>query len=31
MKKMAKRIFVSFAMEDKHLRDLLVGQARNGK
>ncbi|SHH43104.1 TIR domain-containing protein [Asaccharospora irregularis] len=28
---MAKRIFVSFAMEDKHLRDLLVGQARNGK
>jgi hypothetical protein len=23
---MAKRVFISFAMEDKHLRDLLVGQ-----
>ena len=26
---MAKRIFISFAVEDKTLRDLLVGQARN--
>lgn len=26
---MAKRIFISFAVEDKSLRDLLVGQARN--
>lgn len=24
-----KRIFISFAMEDKSLRDLLVGQAKN--
>jgi hypothetical protein len=31
MMKMAKRIFISFAMEDKHLRDFLVGQARNEK
>lgn len=28
---MAKRIFISFAKEDSHLRDLLVGQARNKK
>ncbi|MFA6808452.1 MAG: hypothetical protein WCR27_05615 [Eubacteriales bacterium] len=28
---MNKRIFISFAMEDKHLRDFLVGQARNIK
>jgi hypothetical protein len=26
---MAKKIFISFAMEDKNLRDFLVGQARN--
>lgn len=26
---MKKRIFISFAIEDKTLRDLLVGQARN--
>lgn len=26
---MAKRIFISFAIEDKNLRDFLVGQARN--
>jgi hypothetical protein len=26
---MAKRIFISFAIEDSNLRDLLVGQARN--
>lgn len=26
---MAKRIFTSFAIEDKSLRDLFVGQARN--
>lgn len=26
---MAKRIFTSFAIEDKTLRDLLVGQAKN--
>lgn len=26
---MAKRIFISFAVEDKTYRDLLVGQARN--
>lgn len=26
---MAKRIFVSFAIEDSNLRDLLVGQAKN--
>ncbi|MDR0931191.1 MAG: hypothetical protein LBM38_05580 [Clostridiales bacterium] len=26
---MAKRVFISFAVEDKNLRDLLVGQARN--
>lgn len=26
---MAKRIFTSFAIEDKNLRDLLIGQARN--
>jgi hypothetical protein len=26
---MAKRIFISFAIEDANLRDLLVGQARN--
>ncbi len=29
--KMAKRIFISFAIEDKLLRDFLVGQARNEK
>jgi hypothetical protein len=28
---MAKRIFVSFAMENRNLRDLFVGQARNGR
>ena len=28
---MVKRIFISFAMEDKILRDFLVGQARNEK
>jgi hypothetical protein len=28
---MAKRIFISFAIEDKHYRDFLVGQARNKK
>lgn len=28
---MAKRIFISFAIEDERLRDLLVGQARNEK
>jgi len=28
---MAKRIFISFAIEDKNLRDFLVGQARNEK
>ena len=26
-----KRVFISFAVEDKNLRDLLVGQARNEK
>jgi hypothetical protein len=26
---MAKRIFISFAIEDSNLRDFLVGQARN--
>ncbi|MEH6988272.1 hypothetical protein [Cytobacillus firmus] len=26
-----KRVFISFAMEDKNLRDLLVGQAKNEK
>ena len=26
---MSKRIFISFAVEDRELRDLLVGQARN--
>lgn len=26
---MAKRIFVSFAIEDERLRDLFIGQARN--
>ena len=26
---MAKRVFISFAIEDEKLRDLLVGQARN--
>lgn len=26
---MTKRIFTSFAIEDAHLRDMLVGQARN--
>jgi len=26
---MAKRIFTSFAVEDRNLRDLLIGQARN--
>ena len=29
MNMISKRIFVSFAVEDKTLRDLLVGQARN--
>ena len=28
---MAKRMFISFAAEDKNYRDLLVGQARNEK
>ena len=28
---MAKRIFTSFAIEDKPLRDFIVGQARNKK
>lgn len=28
---MAKRVFISFAMEDKVYRDFLVGQARNEK
>lgn len=28
---MAKRVFISFAIEDKTLRDFLVGQARNKK
>lgn len=28
---MDKRIFISFAMEDKYARDYLVGQARNEK
>lgn len=28
---MAKRIFISFAIEDSNLRDFLVGQARNEK
>ncbi|MFA9422394.1 MAG: TIR domain-containing protein [Sedimentibacter sp.] len=28
---MAKRIFISFAIEDDNLRDLLVGQAKNEK
>ena len=28
---MAKRIFISFAVEDKWARDYLVGQARNDK
>lgn len=28
---MAKRIFISFAIEDKTLRDFLVGQAKNEK
>ncbi len=28
---MAKRIFISFAMEDKTSRDFLVGQAKNDK
>ena len=28
---MAKRIFISFAIEDRSLRDMLVGQARNKK
>jgi len=26
-----KRVFISFAIEDKNLRDLLVGQAKNEK
>ena len=26
---MAKRIFISFAVEDTNLRDFLVGQAKN--
>lgn len=26
---MSKRVFISFAVEDKNMRDLLVGQARN--
>lgn len=26
-----KKIFISFAIEDKHYRDLLVGQSRNDK
>ena len=28
-KKVAKRIFISFAIEDSNLRDLLVGQSKN--
>jgi len=28
---MAKRVFISFAIEDKTLRDFLVGQAKNNK
>lgn len=28
---MYKRIFISFAMEDKYARDYLIGQARNEK
>jgi len=28
---MAKRVFISFAIEDKSLRDFLVGQAKNEK
>ncbi len=28
---MAKRVFISFAIEDKVLRDFLVGQAKNEK
>lgn len=28
---MSKRIFISFAMEDKNLRDMLVGQSKNDK
>ncbi len=28
---MSKRVFISFAIEDKTLRDFLVGQARNEK
>lgn len=28
---MAKRIFISFAIEDANLRDMLVGQAKNEK
>lgn len=24
-----KRVFISFAIEDRHLRDLLIGQSRN--
>lgn len=28
---MAKRVFISFAIEDANLRDMLVGQARNDK
>lgn len=28
---MAKKVFISFAMEDKTLRDFLVGQAKNEK
>ena len=27
----AKRVFTSFAVEDRNLRDLLVGQARNSR
>ena len=28
---MAKSIFISFAIEDKHLRDFLIGQKNNEK
>lgn len=28
---MAKRVFISFAIEDANLRDMLVGQAKNDK
>jgi hypothetical protein len=28
---MAKRIFISFAIENRNLRDLFVGQAKNGR